>query len=131
MDARFRSSHRSNGGSGARPARTFVWAWTVALVLVALTQSSCTWNGSVPSEPGRRSTPVLAKQQEWAAQRIPNLREQIIVARRAYETVELAVDFAATLGGISAAFHDLEAELPELIVFDVTIAELTAPGIGP
>lgn len=329
MNARGMSSHRSNGGGGARPARTFAWAWTVALVLVALTQSSCAWSGSVPSEPGSRppkyrmswfrgiddqlrdaawtlkyyqeqraaapsrrpllkpwaktkadwdgdmreqqevlknllardtnktpggvqtgkgqgsnkevmelansfdnlrlfvelgrkelekkrddvaaaqkyywayakavemmhdmhvefadrctsvyrpairglsrrarllreqtlgdaealsserqratllklaerqeqmrgqllrSLPVLEKQQEWAAKRVPSLREQIIVARRAYETVELAVDFAATLGGISAAFHDLEAELPELIVFDVPMAELTAPGIEP
>ena len=75
----------------------------------------------------RAALPVLARQQEWARQRIPLLETQRTVAMRAYETVELAVDFAATLGGVSAAFEQIGTEMPELIVFDVPVMVLREP----
>jgi hypothetical protein len=55
------------------------------------------------------------------------LREQAIVARRAYESAELAVDVQATIGGINKAFGQLEGDLPELIIFEVPPSVLKSP----
>jgi hypothetical protein len=69
---------------------------------------------------------VLEKQQAWAREKLPLLREQITVASQAYEAADLGAQAAELVGAVGEAFEEARIEPPELIMFDVPADDLKA-----
>jgi hypothetical protein len=77
----------------------------------------------------RLALPVLDKQQAWAREKLPVLREQITVARQAYEAADLGAQAAGLVGAVSKALEDARVTPPPLIRFDLPADDLKEPAV--
>jgi hypothetical protein len=68
--------------------------------------------------------PVLDKQQEWARGGLPLIKEQITIARQAYEAADMGAQAAELVGAVSKAFEEARLQPPPLIRFDVPTSDL-------